>query len=193
MTSIDSTSSDFGGSERLNTIKTAIGPQDPRTGRMAMQVGKYLEIHLLEIPKDGQQGGKLKLVKIANALLYQAHKMQLPIAGVAGVLGSLVEERGLFLDSTSEFLRLYGRFEQMLGFADGYNQKDIEREMQARLGDDLTQHSREYVRSGRKSRTPLPLYVRNVLAHQGTNPANGLGDGDLETAIRLLKDWLRPK
>lgn len=60
-----------------------------------------------------------------------------------------------------------------------------------RLRDDATQHCREYIRSGRKSLTPLPLYVRNVLAHQGTNQANGLADGDLNTAIRLLRDWLQ--
>ena len=183
--------SESGGKKYLDPIRTAVGPQDPRTGKYVMQVGKYVEMQLVEIPRDGQQGGKLKLVKLSNALLLQAHKVGVPIAGVAGVLGSMIEMRGFYLDSVGEFFQLYGRFEQMLGSADDYKQSKIEREMKDRLGDDVTQHSREYIRSGRKSLTPLPLYVRNVLAHQGTNPENLLGDGDLQTAIRLLRDWLR--
>ncbi len=98
--------------------------------------------------------------------------------------------KGLYLDSVGEFFQLYGRFEQMLGLTDNYRQSEIEREMRDRLGDEVVQHSREYERDGKKSSKPLPLYVRNTLAHSGTNPTNGLRDGDLKTAIRLLKDWL---
>ena len=45
-------------------------------------VGKYLEIQLVEISRNGQQGGKLKLVRLCNDALYQAYKLDLPIAGV---------------------------------------------------------------------------------------------------------------
>ena len=183
--------SESGGKEHPGPIRRAVGPQDPKTGKFVMQVGKYVEIKLVEIPRDGQQGGKLKLVKLSNDLLLQAHKVGVPIAGVAGVLGSMIEMRGIYLDSVGEFFQLYGRFEQMLGLADDYKQSKIEHEMKNRLGDDVTQHTREYIRSGKKSLTPIPLYVRNVLAHQGTNPENSLVDGDLQTTIRLLKDWLR--
>lgn len=102
----------------------------------------------------------------------------------------MIQGRGLYLDSIGEFFQLYGRFEQMLGLADDYKQERIKDEMRSRLGDDAGHQSREYVRSGTTSLTPLPLYVRNVLVHQGTNPANSLRDGDVSTAIRLLKDWL---
>ena len=85
-----------------------VGPQDPKTDKFVMRVGKYVEIQLVEIPRDGQQGGKLKLAKLSNALLLQAHKIGVPIAGVAGVLGSMIEGRGLYLDSVGEFFQLYG-------------------------------------------------------------------------------------
>ena len=153
-------------------------------------VGKYLEIQLVEIPRNGQQGGKLKLVRLCNDALYQAYKLDLPIAGVPRVLASMVQGNGVYLDSIGEFFELYGRFEQMLGLTDDYKQEQVKDEMQSRLGDDAVQHSREYVRGGSTSLTPLPLYVRNVLAHQGTNSANSLRDGDVSTAIRLLKEWL---
>ena len=174
-------------------ILKGIGPLTKGKGNRDVlhgEVGKYLEIQLVEIPRDGQQGGKLKLVRLANETLNQAYKLNLPIAGVPRVLASMVQGRGLYLDSIGEFFQLYGRFEQMLGLTDDYKQERIKNEMRSRLGDNDSHQSREYVRGGTTSLTPLPLYVRNVLAHQGTNPANSLRDGDVSTAIRLLKDWL---
>ena len=78
-------------------------------------VGKYLEIQLLEIPRDGQTGGKLKLVRLCNDALYQAYRMDLPIAGVPQALASMIQGKGLYVDSIGEFFELYGRFETMLG------------------------------------------------------------------------------
>lgn len=100
--------SESGSIGRPGPIRTAVGPQDPKTDKFVMRVGKYVEIQLVEIPRDGQQGGKLKLAKLSNALLLQAHKIGVPIAGVAGVLGSMIEGRGLYLDSVGEFFQLYG-------------------------------------------------------------------------------------
>ena len=174
-------------------ILKGIGPLTKGKGNRDVlqgEVGKYLEIQLVQIPRDGQQGGKLKLVRLANETINQAYKLNLPIAGVPRVLASMVQGRGLYLDSIGEFFQLYGRFEQMLGLADDYKQERIKNEMRSRLGDDANHQSREYVRGGTTNLTPLPLYVRNVLAHQGTNSANSLHDGDVSTAIRLLKDWL---
>ena len=104
----------------------------------------------------------------------------------------MVEEKGLYLDSVGEFFQLFGRFEQMLGLGDNYHQSEIRREMESRLGRGSDEHYREYMRDGSKILIPLPLYVRNVVAHQGTNRENGLADGDVTTAIRQLKGWLRP-
>ena len=174
-------------------ILKGIGPLTKRSGNRDhadMRVGKYFEAVTLLIPKDGQQGGKLNLVRLCNDALYQAYKLDLPIAGVPGVLSAMAQGKGLYWDSIGEFFQLYGQFEQKLGFTDGYKQGQIEYEMQERLGDDAVQHSRKYVRDGIESLTPLPLYVRNILAHQGTNTVNCLADGDVHTAIRLLKDWL---
>ena len=188
-----SVSGENGGNGHPKFITKAIGPLTKGKGKqdhMAMEIGKYVEIQFVQIPRNGQQGGKLKLVQLCNDALAQAYKLNVPIAGVPRVLGSMVQGKGLYLDSIGEFFELYGRFEQMLGLTDAYGQRDIEEEMQLRLGDDALQHSREYVRGGAKTLTPLPLFVRNVLAHQGTNTANSLRDGDVSTAIRLLKDWL---
>ena len=188
-----SVGSESGSSGHPDFILKGIGPLTRGKGDRDLlhgEVGKYLEIQLVQIPRDGQQGGKLKLVRLANDALYQAYKLNLPIAGVPRVLASMVQGRGVYLDSIGEFFQLYGRFEQMLGLTDDYKQERIKDAMRSRLGDDAAHHSREYERSGTRSLTPLPLYVRNVLAHQGTNPANSLRDGDVSTAIRLLKDWL---
>lgn len=181
------------GNGHQNFILKGIGPLTKGKGNQDQlhgKVGKYLEIQLVEIPRNGQQGSKLKLVRLCNDALYQAYKLDLPIAGVPRVLASMVQGKGVYLDSIGEFFELYGRFEQMLGLTDDYKQQHIMDEMRSRLGDDAAQHSRDYVRGGLTSLTPLPLYVRNVLAHQGTNSANSLRDGDVSTAIRLLKEWL---
>lgn len=174
-------------------ILEGIGPLTKGKGGRPLlkrRAGKHLEIQLVEIPKDGRQGGKRKLVRLCNDVLYQAYKLDLPIAGVPGVLGAMVEGKGVYWDSIGEFFQLYGQLEQKLGLADGYKQEQIADEMRARLGNEAVQHSRKYTRDGIATLIPLPLYVRNVLAHGGTNPANGLADGDVKTAIRLLKDWL---
>ncbi len=181
------------GNGHPNFILKGIGPLTRGKGnrdQIRGVVDKYMEIQLVEIAKNGQQGGKLKLVRLCNDALYQAYKLDLPIAGVPRVLASMVQGKGLYLDSIGEFFELYGRFEQTLRLTDDYKQEQIKKEMRSRLGDEAVHHSREYVRGGTKSQTPLPLYVRNVLAHQGTNPENSLRDGDVSTAIGLLKDWL---
>ena len=188
-----SVGNDNTGNGHPDFILKGIGPlsRDKR-GRDQLHgvVGRYLEIKLIEIPKNGQQGGKLKLVQLCNNALYQAYKMDLPIAGVPQVLASMVQGKGLYLNSIGEFFELYGRFEQMLGLTDDYRQEQISQAMRSRLGDDAGKHSRKYVRGDTATLTPLPLYVRNVVAHQGTNPANALSDGDVSNAIRLLKEWL---
>lgn len=190
-----SKSTDRGSGENRHPdfLVRGIGPIKALKGKreqLDMEVGKYVEIQLVQILKDGQQGAKIKFIELSNNMLCQAYKMGLPIAGLPGVLGSMVEGKGIYFDSIGEFFQLFGRFEQMLGFADGHNQRKIEHEMKVRLGSDLGAHSREYHRDGVKSLIPLPLYVRNALAHQGTNPVNSLHDGDVITAIRLLKGWL---
>ena len=154
----------------IGPIKTLKG----KRGHLDMEVGKYVEIQSVQILKDGQQGAKIKFIELSNNMLYQAYKMGLFTAGLAGVFGAMVEGKGIYFDSIGEFFQLLGRFEQMLGLTDGYNQRIIEHEMKVRLGNDLGQHSRGYFRDGSESLVPLPLYVRNALAHQGTNPVNSL-------------------
>ena len=164
-----------------------IGPINKRTGKLELRTGQYFELQIVNIPKDGQQGGKLKLVRLSNELLHQAFKIGLPIAGVANVLGSLIEKRGLYFDSVGEFFQLFGRFEQMLGLPDDYKQLEIECEMQARLGNEVVQYSREYVRAGIKSFKPLPLYVRNVLTHREPGKlSRRWGRGDCDTFVEGL-------
>ena len=177
-------------------ILKGIGPlsRDKR-GRDQLHgvVGRHLEIQLVEIARNGQQAGKLKLVRLCNDALNQAYRLDLPIAGVPQALASMVQGKGLYLNSIGEFFELYGRFEQMLGLTDDYRQEQISEAMRSRLGDDAGKHSRKYVRGDTTTLTPLPLYIRNVVAHQGTNPANSLSDGDVSRAIRLLKEWLGRK
>ena len=154
----------------IGPIKTLKG----KRGYLDMKVCKYVEVQSVQILKDGQQDAKIKFIDLSNDMLYQAYKTGLPTAGLAGVLGSMVEGKGLYFDSIGEFFQFFDRFEQMLDLADSYNQRKIGHEMKARLGNDLDRLFREYFRDGSKSLMPLPLYVRNALAHQGTNPVNSL-------------------
>lgn len=52
-------------------ILRAIGPIKKNKGkrRLDLEVGKYFEMQFVHIPKDGQQGAKIKFIKLSNNML----------------------------------------------------------------------------------------------------------------------------
>ena len=55
------------------------------------------------IRKDGQQRRKLKFAKMCNEFLTKAHDLDIPVNVLTLVLGSLVEGKGVHVDSVGEF------------------------------------------------------------------------------------------
>lgn len=152
--------------------------------------GEQLQLYGAIIKRDGQQGKKLKFAKMCNEFLTKAHDLGIPVSVLTLILGSLVEGKGVHVDSVGEFFQLYGRLEQKIGIQDYDRQKVIEKWMRNALGSHYQAHLRTYKRAGKTYQTPLPLFVRNVLTHNGTNPCNKLEEGDLSGAIKLLRNWV---
>ena len=48
---------------------------------------------------------------------------------------------------------------------------------------------RDYTRDGVTRPVPLPVFVRNVLAHRGTNLKNHISPEDINRAIQYLAEW----
>lgn len=72
-----------GNNKSLDFLVRGIGPIRTLKGKrehLDMEVGKYIEVQVVQIPKNGQQGAKLKLIKLSNDMLHHAYKMRLPIA-----------------------------------------------------------------------------------------------------------------
>ena len=152
--------------------------------------GEQIQLYGAIIKRDGQQGRKLKFAKMCNEFLTNAHDLDIPVNVLTLILGSLVEGKGVHVDSVGEFFQLYGRLEQKIGVQDSDRQDVIEKWMISALGSDYQTHSRSYKRAKKTYELPLPLFVRNVLTHGGANPYNTLEDGDLPSSIKLLKTWV---
>lgn len=97
-------------------------------------------------------------------------------------------------ESIFEFFRLYGLLEQTLGVSDKGTQESIKNAMVRFIKNDADiDKLRLYRRPDHKDdpQCPLPLYVRNVLCHSGTNPLNPLTEADVKEAVKLLNTWAR--
>ena len=155
-----------------------------------VNAGEQVQLYGAIIRKDGQQRRKLKFARMCNEFLTKAHDLDIPVNVLTLVLGSLVEGKGVHIDSVGEFFQLYGRLEQKIGVQDFDRQDVIEKWMINALGSDYKTHSRPYRRMTKTYQLPLPLFVRNVLTHGGTNPLNALKQEDLPDSIKLLKAWV---
>ena len=155
-----------------------------------VRAGESMTMYGAVIPRDGQQGKKLKFAEACKRFLTETYEMGIPVDALTVILGSLVEGKGVHLDSVGEFFELYGRLQQKIGMKDAETQSKMMEWMRNALGEEIDQFSRSYERDGRRSLLPLPLYVRNVVAHRGTNPYNNLTKEDLSAAIKMLKQWV---
>ena len=93
---------------------------------------------------------------------------------------------------STEFWRLYGQVEAKWNVSDTGSQRQMEAEMTNRLqAAEISREAgfRDYSREGVTRRVPLPVFVRNVLAHQGTNSKNHVSHEDINGAIHFLAVW----
>ena len=156
--------------------------------------GSTVHMRAIVFPKDDQEAARLELYEVGREVLSLAYKINdMNIAGFTEMLGNFIEGKDVYTDSIGEFFELYGKFEEKYNFSDKVGQDSIRKKMQELIKEDnKVDLFRTYKREGRNddSQCPLPLYVRNILAHKGTNPLNSLGKKDVSLAIQLLKEWL---
>ena len=113
---------------------------------------------------------------------------------LGNVMREAQEVREIEKESIFEFFRLYGLLEQALDVSDKGTQEPIKNAMTRLIQNDNDfEKFRLYRRPDHEDdpQCPLPLYVRNVLCHSGTNPLNPLIEADVKEAVKLLNTWAR--
>lgn len=158
---------------------------------LTMQQGEAVPVPIVPIygPNEADPGVQLAL-RVADTAIELLTLMQqgcLPTESISHILAGIFKGEGIYYNSVGEFFESYGRFEQICGFTDTDNQKRVGDEMNDMLGEDAGEYTRDYRRNDGTRRVPLPLYVRNVLVHKGTNPLNELREDDIKVATNLLK------
>lgn len=112
---------------------------------------------------------------------------------ITEVLRAALSGEDVYADSVGAFFETYGKLEQKLKIRDDDRQRKMRSSMIALLGGvNDRKHFRQYCRPNKPPDNdhPLPLYVRNILTHSGTNPLNVIGDTDIRSSIALMKSWL---
>lgn len=147
-----------------------------------------LAIAIIEF--DWRTSVRLKMVKCAIELISDAYVVNSLDSALPVVLASIIEGKGLYEHGIGEFFLLYGKFEQKFCTGNGRATRD---KMVELIKDDESK-MKLYTEGGKNKKVPLPYAVRNILAHQGTNP-NKLDDKgeDIKKSIDLLRDWVKRK
>lgn len=159
-------------------------------------VASGTEVHLAGgvYPNHANHDELDKLRDIARDLLTQVYRIEgTNRATITEILRATLAGEDVYNDTALEFFELYGRVQQTLGISDSDGHHVTHLKMTALIeseGD--ISGFRTFLRPGRKPDTkcPLPVYVRNVLSHGGTNKRNSLGREDIRDAIAMLKRWV---
>ena len=149
-------------------------------------------LRALIIPKDGQQGIKLKLYEISRDVLSLAYRINgTNPSALTEVLGATIEGKDIYKYSIGEFFELYGKFMQKIGLQDDERQTIVKEKMKNLIAEGDEDNALRTYRRGNHTEEnyPLPLYVRNALAHK-ENELNLIENSDLPAAIELLRKWL---
>ena len=154
---------------------------------------REVRARLLEIWDNNPS--KVKFCEMSRRLLSLAYEISndKDCMFLTEMLTRIAEGTSVYVSGIGEFLYLYGMLEQRLKLPDKRNQKQMEERMRSLAEKyDGTATYRTYRREGEADREcPLPLYVRNVLAHSGTNRLNTLTiPDDVDASIEILKWWL---
>ena len=171
----------FDNLEKFNLIVYKIHPS-------SIPKGTKYHIYLAEILKNGQQGSKIKFLKLAEQALTQLYKMRGPVETFSEVLRSIVEDKGIYEYQYGVFFMLYAQFQQKYEIEDDQKeQKQTAKKMEELLEDDQSMF-KSYKRDDRRIKVPLPIYIRNAIAHHGTNKANTFTPQELKVSIDFLRE-----
>ena len=150
--------------------------------------GEELHIYFTEILKNGQQENKIKFLRLAEEALTQLSKMRGPVETFSEVLRSIVEDKGIYEYQYGIFFMLYAQFQQKHKIEDDREeQKQTTEKMQELLEGNQTMF-KNYKRGDREMKVPLPIYIRNAIAHHGTNKANTFTPQELKASIDFLRE-----
>ena len=148
--------------------------------------GAEVAMQAVVIERDWKAAAKLEMVEDANNFLTKARQVDIFHPDLLGALRSVLEEEPLPMHSIGEFLILYGKFEQKYGLSTSKETKNKMEELMK--GGEV--HRKEYEEDGQNKSAPLPYFVRNTLAHIGTDK-NELPVKELNLAKEMLAAWLR--
>ena len=163
-------------------VTKIIAPKEVRSGDTIALRGAI-------IPKDGQQGGKLKFLQLVGPALTQLYKIKGPYEVFQDILASIAEGQDIKEFRIGVFFLLYERFNHQCRMEG----KSLSGKMELLIDKEdnpKVLYRKRKVRAGKKE--PLPIYVRNILAHLGSRE-EGCTIEDVMTSIELLKKWTAPK
>ncbi len=141
---------------------------------------------LLEL--DGKLSQRLDAYEFALPLINCLTRIDPEDKVLPKLLSTAIQGWGLYVGDGEMFLELYGRFIQEYKLKDQKQQKEKMIELMC----DMNKIVKEYVwENGKKEIVPLPVFVRNVIAHPENkhNRIDRTGT-ELRQAEELLKSWL---
>ena len=171
----------FDNLEKFNLIVYKIHPS-------SIPKGTKYHIYLAEILKNGQQGSKIKFLKLAEQALTQLYKMRGPVETFSEVLRSIVEDKGIYEYQYGVFFMLYAQFQQKYEIEDDQKEQRQTAQKMEELLEDNQSMFKSYKRDDRRIKVPLPIYIRNAIAHHGTNKANTFTPQELKASIDFLRE-----
>ena len=151
--------------------------------------GEKWHAYLVEIVKDSREQEKIKFLELAEKALTQLSRMGGEVTTFSEVLRSIVEDSGIYEYQYGVFFMLYAQFQQAYGIEDNNEQVMTTKKMLELIGDDNTL-LKTYRREDKNQNMPLPVYIRNSIAHQGTNMENTFEPEELRTALEFLRKCL---
>ena len=136
---------------------------------------------------DWRIATRLQMVEPARELISLAYTIGSLDPALPTVLSAVIQGKSLYEFSIGEFFELFGEFKAKHGLP---NQEGIRAKMTTLVNGDR-RYMKEYTRDGKTELDPLPLAVRNTLAHP-ENKANAIDQAgeDMRTSIELLRSWL---
>ena len=150
------------------------------------------------IKKDGNEQEKIKFLELAEEALMQLSKMDKPVTTFAHILRTIVQDENIYEYEFGIFFMLYAQFQHLFNIEDHKEQINTRKKLLKiiDLEDEDSKFSKKwmlkkYKRNGKESTEPLPVYIRNVIVHYGTNASNQFSPEELENAIYFLRQTLR--
>ena len=151
--------------------------------------GEKWHAYMVEIVKDGREQEKIKFLELAEKALTQLSRIGGEVTTFAEVLRSIVEDSGIYEYQFGVFFMLYAQFQQAYGIKDNNEQEMTTKKMLELIGDDNTL-LKTYSREDKNQTMPLPVYIRNSIAHRGTNIENTFTPEELRTVLEFLRKCL---